>query len=65
MYGPVPTGFRFVGASRDLAPMKSANRCFGISMPRVPTKASAQNGVAFLKVTFTVYWSIFSTFTSW
>ena len=33
-------------------------------MPRVPTKASAQNGVGLWNITFTVYWSIFSTLTS-
>ncbi len=33
-------------------------------MPRVPTKASAQNGVGLLKITLTVCESIFSTVTS-
>ena len=33
-------------------------------MPRVPTKASAQNGVGFLNFTVTVYWSTFATMTS-
>ena len=63
LYGPVPTGFRLAGASRDLAPIKSANRCFGIIMPRLPTKGSAQNGVGFGYVTSTVCESIFLTTT--
>ena len=33
-------------------------------MPRVPTKASAQNGVGLANFTMTVYWSTFSTMTS-
>ena len=33
-------------------------------MPRTPTKASAQKGVGFSKVTLTVWLSIFSTLTS-
>ena len=60
----MPTGLRLVGASRDLAPMKSANRCLGISSPRMPTKASAQNGVGLAKRTRTVYMSSFSTWVS-
>src|SRR5205085_11542342 len=33
-------------------------------MPRGPTKASAQNGVACAKSTLIVYWSTFDTLTS-
>ena len=47
LYGPVPTGFRFAGASRDLPPLNASNRCFGMTMPRTPQNASAQNGVGF------------------
>jgi hypothetical protein len=61
----VPTGFRFAGASRDFDPMYGSNMCFGISMPRVPQKASAQNGVGFMKFTRTVCASILSTRRSW
>ncbi len=64
LYGPVPTGLRLLGASRDLPPANGPNRCLGISIPRVPTKASAQNGVGLLKITLTVCESIFSTVTS-
>ena len=61
LYGPVPTGFRFVGASRDFAPLNGSKRCLGMIMPRVPQNASAQNGVGFLKTTFTACVSSFST----
>ena len=64
LYGPVPIGLRLVGASRDFAPLKSANRCFGMIMPRTPTKASAQNGVGFGNSTRTVRSSTFSTLMS-
>jgi hypothetical protein len=50
------------GASRDLAPMKGSKTCFGMIMPFVPTKGSAQNGVGLGKVTRTV---CESTFTTW
>ena len=43
LYGPVPTGFRFQGAARDLAPIYGANRCCGM-MQLLATKASAQKG---------------------
>ncbi|MNL77118.1 hypothetical protein D3C87_2032240 [compost metagenome] len=60
----MPTGFRFAGASRDLAPLYSPKWCFGRIWPVTPTKASAQNGVASLKITLTVRLSIFSTLMS-
>jgi hypothetical protein len=60
-YGPVPTGLRFAGASRDLAPLKSAKRCFGMMQPLPATKESAQKGVGFEKVMRTVCESILST----
>ena len=60
----MPTGLRLVGASRDLSPLKASNRCLGMIMPRTPTKGSAQNGVGFVKVTLTVWLSIFSTLMS-
>ncbi len=64
LYGPVPTGLMLAGLSRDLAPMKSANRCLGRIMPTVPTSGSAQNGVGLAKTTRTVWLSTFSTFRS-
>ena len=54
-YGPVPTGLRLVGASRDLSPLYAWKRCFGMIMPRMPQKGSAQNGVGFLK-TIVIVW---------
>jgi hypothetical protein len=54
VYGPVPTGFRLVGASRDLAPAYGPKRCFGMIIPSAATKAVAQNGVGFLNDTSTV-----------
>src|SRR5262245_35812727 len=59
-YGPVPTGLRFVGASRDFAPLKGSNRCLGISCPVGPQNEIAQNGVGFLKAIFTVWLSTLS-----
>src|SRR5215469_3473311 len=56
MYGPVPTGERLVGASREAAPLYFSNKCFGICIPRALTKASAQNGVCFWKSTL-IGWS--------
>src|SRR5688572_5974474 len=64
LYGPVPTGLRFVGASRDLAPLKASNRCLGMTIPRTPQNASAQNGVGLVKLTRIVWLSTFSTLTS-
>src|SRR4030095_14979846 len=64
LYGPVPIGFRFAGASRDLAPIYGANTCFGMIMPSAATKAVAQNGVAFLNVTRIVCESTLTTVTS-
>src|SRR5215472_2402388 len=44
--GPVPTGLRFVGASRDLSPLKAWKRCLGMIGPvAAPQNAAAQNGV--------------------
>ena len=60
----MPTGARFAGASRDLAPLYGSNRCLGMTMPRVPTKASAQNGVGFANSTRIVWSSTLTTFTS-
>src|SRR3989442_3833763 len=60
LYGPVPTGLRFAGASRDLAPLNGSNRCLGRLMPRKPQKPSAQNGVGFLNTSFTVWLSSLS-----
>src|SRR6185436_12086984 len=61
LYGPVPTGFRLLGASRDLAPLYGSKRCFGITMPRMPTNGSAQLGVGLANTTRTVWASTFST----
>ena len=36
LYGPVPTGFRLAGVSRDLAPMKGSNTCLGRMGRRCP-----------------------------
>src|SRR5262245_15912602 len=63
-YGPVPTGLRLAGASRDLSPLYGANTCWGSTMPRTPTKASAQNGVGLVKWTLMVWLSTFSTLMS-
>src|SRR4051812_23374650 len=60
LYGPVPTGLMLFGASRDLPPLYASNRCFGMIMPRLPQKASDQNGVGFWKVIFIVWLSILS-----
>ena len=54
VYGPVPTGLRLVGASRDLAPAYGPNRCFGMIIPSAATNDVAQNGVGFLNETSTV-----------
>src|SRR5919197_1872613 len=60
-YGPVPTGRRLAGASRDLAPLNGSNTWRGMSMPRAPQNASAQNGVGRLKTTLTAWLSRRST----
>src|SRR4249920_3543857 len=64
LYGPVPTGFRLAGASRDFAPMYGANTCFGMIMPSAATKSVAQNGVGFENVTRIVSGSTFVTVAS-
>src|SRR2546428_14149599 len=64
LYGPVPIGFRFVGASRDLAPGNASKGCFGITMPRTPQNGSAQKGVGLSNTTLIVWASIFSTLMS-
>src|SRR2546425_1093995 len=43
--GPVPTGFRLFGASRDLSPLYAWNRCFGMTCPYGPQKGDDQKGV--------------------
>src|SRR6266568_4177894 len=59
--GPVPTGLRFVGASRDLSPLKAWNRCLGMMGPvAAPQNAADQNGVGDLKPIFTVWLSSLS-----
>src|SRR6185436_3013651 len=55
-----PTGFRFAGASRDLAPLKLSNTCLGRIMPRLPQKASAQNGWGRAKVILMAWLSTLS-----
>src|SRR5512137_776026 len=64
LYGPVPTGFRLPGASRDLAPMYGTKTCFGMIIPSEAQKAVAQNGVAFGNATRMVCESTFVTVTS-
>src|SRR3989442_902566 len=59
-YGPVPTGLRFVGASRDLAPLNASKRCLGTIIPVGPQKGADQKGVAVLKTTLTVWLSSLS-----
>src|SRR5438552_19064356 len=60
-YGPVPTGLRLAGASRDLAPLKGSKTCFGMIAPGDPQKTIGQNGSGFAKTTLTVWLSCFST----
>src|SRR5438132_10632711 len=48
-YGPVPTGLRLAGASRDLAPLKGSKTCFGMIAPGDPQKTIGQNGSGFAK----------------
>src|SRR5947209_110377 len=60
-YGPVPTGLRLAGASRDLAPLKGSKTCFGMIAPGDPQKTIGQNGSGFAKTTLTVWLSSFST----
>src|SRR5215467_12600098 len=62
--GPVPTGLRFVGASRDLSPLKAWKRCLGMTGPvAAPQNAAAQNGVGDLKPILTVWLSTLSILT--
>ena len=58
----MPTGFRFAGASRDLAPLNGSNTCLGMIMPRLPQKASAQNGCGRAKPILIVWLSTLSIF---
>jgi len=58
--GPVPTGFRLFGASRDLSPLYAWNRCFGMTCPYGPQKGDDQKGVGDLKTIFTVWLSSLS-----
>src|SRR5882672_9402788 len=60
LYGPVPTGFRLVGASRDLSPLNAWKRCLGMIMPVGPQKDADQKGLGDLNVSFTVWLSILS-----
>ena len=60
LYGPVPTGLRFAGASRDFAPLNGSKTCFGMIWPVGPQKGADQNGVGFLKVILTVWLSTLS-----
>ncbi len=60
-YGPVPTGLRLAGASRDFAPRYASNTCLGSSIPRLPQKASHQKGCGLLKTILTVWLSRVST----
>src|SRR5262249_23257513 len=64
LYAPVPTGFKLFGASRDLAPLKGSNTCFGRIMPRTPQNASAPHGAGLWKTTRIVWLSTFSTLMS-
>src|SRR5207249_8452578 len=56
----VPTGLRFVGASRDLPPLKASKRCLGMSIPVGPQKGADQNGVGVLKTILMVWLSSLS-----
>src|SRR6058998_1346342 len=58
--GPVPTGFRLFGASRDLSPLYAWNTCFGMTCPYGPQKGDDQKGVGDLKTIFTVWLSSLS-----
>src|SRR5437870_10904906 len=58
--GPVPTGFRLVGASRDLSPLYASNRCLGMIIPVVPQNGADQKGVGDLNTIFTVWLSSLS-----
>src|SRR5207253_7523571 len=49
-YGPVPTGLRLAGASRERAPLNGANTCLGMML----LKALGQNGLGFLYPILTV-----------
>src|SRR6185436_2297495 len=57
-YGPVPTGLRLLGASRERAPWYGANRCLGIICS---VAARCQIGVGLSNTTRTVCASTFST----
>src|SRR5262249_35180120 len=61
LYGPVPTGLRLAGASRDFAPLNGSNRGLGVIIPPLPQDASAQDRWGLLKNTFTVWLSGIST----
>ena len=60
-YGPVPTGLKLEGASRDIEPWYGSKRWRGISIPALPQNGSAQNGVGFGKTTLTAWSCSFST----
>src|SRR2546426_1804282 len=53
-YGPVPTGRKFAGASRERLPRYGSNTWRGMIM-LTPQKAAIQNGVGALKVSLTVW----------
>src|SRR2546428_2821789 len=58
--GPVPTGLRLFGASRDLSPLYAWKRCLGMIIPDGPQKADDQKGVGDLNTSFTVWLSSLS-----
>ena len=62
LYAPVPTGLRFAGASRELAPLNCSKTCLGMIWPVGPQSAVYGNGWGRLNVTLTVLASTFSIF---
>ena len=58
----MPTGLRFAGASRELAPLNASKTCLGMIWPVGPHSAVYGKGWGRLKVTLTVVASTFSTF---
>ncbi len=50
----MPTGFRLVGASRDLSPLKAWNKCLGMIIPVGPQNPADQNGIGDLNMILTV-----------
>src|SRR5437867_7928970 len=60
LYGPVPTGLRLVGASRDFAPVNASKRCLGMIWPVGPQNGADQNGIGCLNVILAVWLSSLS-----